>query len=397
MGVLDGIKILELARVPPAEFPGMLLADVGADVLKIETPEPDRPLGEEWVRRTIHTFTNRNKRSMTLNMKAPEGQALFRRLASAADVIVEGFRPGVMKRLGADYEAIARLNPRIVYCSLSGFGQDGPYSNYPAHDMNYLSLAGVLGLIGERDRKPAIPLNLVADYAGASMHGALGIVLALFARERTGRGQHVDVAYLDTSVSLLAATPNMRFFFSDGLAPRRGEGFLGGSYPYYAIYETRDGKLLTIGCTEPWLWNNFCKAIGRPDLERFARKPDQFVRAANEEEDAARREIEGIIKSRDRDEWYELLVRADVCVGKVYDVEEMVRDPQINHRQMIVDVQHPTHGRVRQVGIAIKLSDTPGTIRSAAPLPNEHTDTVLAELGLSSAEVAKLREQAIIE
>src|SRR5439155_1345535 len=158
MGALDGIKILELARVPPAELPGMLLADRGADVL---------------------------------------------------------------------------------------------------------------GLIGEPGRKPVIPLNLVADYAGASMHGALGIVLALYARERTGRGQQVDVAYLDTSVSLLAATPNMRFFFSDGLAPRRGEGFLGGSYPYYAIYETRDGKLLTIGCTEPWLWENFCKAIGRPELARF--------------------------------------------------------------------------------------------------------------------------------
>ena len=397
MGVLDGIKILELARVPPAELPGMLLADVGADVLKIETPEPDRPQGEEWVRRTIHTFTNRNKRSMTLNMKSPEGQALFRKLAATADVIVEGFRPGVMKRLGADYEAIAKLNPRVVYCSLSGFGQDGPYARYPAHDMNYLSLAGVLGLIGEADRKPAIPLNLVADYAGASMHGALGIVHALFARERTGRGQHVDVAYLDTSVSLLAATPNMRFFFSDGLAPRRGEGFLGGSYPYYAIYETRDGKLLTIGCTEPWLWNNFCRAIGRPDLERFARTADQFVRAANAEEDAARREIEAIIKTRDRDEWYELLVRADVCVGKVYDVEEMVRDPQLNHRQMIVDVQHPTQGRVRQVGIAIKLSDTPGTIRSAAPMPNEHTEAVLGELGLPAAEIARLRAKGIIE
>ena len=397
MGVLDGVKILELARVPPAELPGMLLADVGADVLKIETPEPDRPQGEEWVRRTIHTFTNRNKRSMTLNMKSPEGQALFRKLAATADVIVEGFRPGVMKRLGADYEAIAKLNPRVVYCSLSGFCQDGPYARYPAHDMNYLSLAGVLGLIGEADRKPAIPLNLVADYAGASMHGALGIVLALFARERTGRGQHVDVAYLDTSVSLLAATPNMRFFFSDGLAPRRGEGFLGGSYPYYAIYETRDGKLLTIGCTEPWLWNNFCRAIGRPDLERFARTADQFVRAANAEEDAARREIEAIIKTRDRDEWYELLVRADVCVGKVYDVEEMVRDPQLNHRQMIVDVQHPTQGRVRQVGIAIKLSDTPGTIRSAAPMPNEHTEAVLGELGLPAAEIARLRAKGIIE
>src|SRR5438309_11706022 len=208
MGVMDGIKILELARVPPAEMPAMMLADMGAEVLKIDSPDPERPEGEEWVRRTIHSFTNRNKRSMTLNMKAAEGQTIFRKLAASADVVVEGFRPGVMKRLGADYETIGHLNPRVVYCSLSGFGQDGPYRDYPAHDMNYLSLAGVLGLIGEPGRKPVIPLNLVADYAGAGMHGPLGLVLALFARERTGRGQHVDVAYLDTSVSLLAATPN---------------------------------------------------------------------------------------------------------------------------------------------------------------------------------------------
>ena len=397
MGVLDGIKILELARVPPAELPGMMLADVGADVLKIETPEPDRPSDAEWVRRTLHTFTNRNKRSMSLNMKSADGQEIFRRLAAAADVVVEGFRPGVMKRLGADYQTLRKLNPRLVYCSLSGFGQDGPYKDYPAHDMNYLSLAGVLNLIGEPGRKPVIPLNLVADYAGASLHGALGIVLALFARERTGRGQHVDVAYLDTSVSPLAATPNMRFFFSDGIAPRRGEGFLGGSYPYYAIYETRDGKLLTIGCTEPWLWENFCKAIERPELARFARTNDQFVRAANAEEEAARREIEAIIRTRDRDEWYERLVRADVCVGKVYEIDEMVRDPQLNHRQMIVDVEHPTHGRVRQIGIAIKLSDTPGSIRSAAPLPGEHTAAVLKDLGLGAADIGRLREKGVIE
>jgi len=311
---------------------------------------------------------------------------------------VEGFRPGVTKRLGADYETIRALNPRVVYCSLSGFGQDGPYRDRPAHDMNYLSLAGVLNLIGEAgSKKPVIPLNLVADYAGASLHGALGIMLALFARERTGRGQHVDVSYLDTSVSLLAATPNMRYFFSDGLAPRRGEGFLGGSYPYYAIYETRDGKLLTIGCTEPWLWTNFCRAIGRPDFERFARTPDQLVRAANREEQAAREEIEKIIRTRDRDEWYELLVKADVCVGKVYDVDEMVRDPQVKHRQMIVEAEHPTHGRVRQVGIAIKLSETPGSVRSAAPLANEHTDLVLKDLGLSAAEIVALREKKVVE
>src|SRR5262245_9048628 len=383
MGVLDGIRILELARVAPAELPAMMLADMGAEVLKIETPEKDRDASDEWVRRTIHNFVNRNKRSMTLNMKSPEGQAVFKKLAATADVIVEGFRPGVMKRLGADYETLQALNPRLVYCSLSGFGQDGPYRDRPAHDMNYLSLAGVLNLIGEKDRKPVIPLNLVADYAGASLHGALGIMLALFARERTGRGQHVDVSYLDTTVSLLAATPNMRFFFSDGLAPRRGEGFLGGSYPYYAIYETRDAKLLTIGCTEPWLWENFCKAIGHPEYTRFARQPDQFVRAANAEESAAREAIEAIIKTRNRDDWDDFLVKHDVCVGKVYDVEEMVQDPQINHRQMIVDVEHPTHGRVRQFGIAIKLSDTPGTVRTAAPLSGEHTEAILKDLGLS--------------
>jgi len=393
MRALDGIKILELARVAPGEFCTMLLADMGADVLKIETP------GEspEDDRRAAFAFVNRNKRSLALNLKAPEGQAIFRRLATTADVIVEGFRPGVMKRLGGDYETVKAINPRIVYCSLSGFGQDGPYRDRPAHDMNYLSLAGVLGLIGEPDRKPAIPLNIIADYAGASLHGALGVALALFARERTGRGQHVDVSYLDTTVALLAATPNLRYFWSDGIAPRRGAGFLGGSYPYYAIYETRDGKLLTIGCTEPWLWDNFCRAIGRPELRRFARQPDQFVRSANAEEEAARHEIEAIIRTRDRDEWYDLLVQADVCVGKVYDVEEMARDPQVMHRQMIVEVEHPVHGKVKQFGVALKLSDTPGAVRSAAPRRGEHTGEVLASLGLGAGEIRTLREQKIVQ
>src|SRR6266849_1384226 len=396
MGVLDGIKVLEMARVLPAELPGMFLADMGADVLKIETP-PAEAEDAATKRRAAFAYVNRNKRSLALNMKAPDGQAIFRKLAATADVIVEGFRPGVMKRLGGDYETLAATNPRLVYCSLSGFGHNGPYRDYPAHDGNYLSLAGVLNLIGEPDRKPIFPLNLVADYGGASMHGALGIMLALFARERTGRGQHVDVSYLDTTVSLLAATPNMRFFFSDGLAPRRGEGFLVGSYPYDAIYETRDDKLLTLGCPAPWLWQNLCNAIARPAFQRFARSSDQFVRAANAEEEAARREIEALIKTRDRDEWYEALVKADVCVGKVYDVEEMVDDPQIKHRRMIVDAEHPAHGRVRQIGIAIKLSDTRGTIRSAAPMPSEHTEDVLKDLGMTAAEIAELQRKGIVE
>ena len=395
MGVLDGIKVLELARVPPAELPGMFLADMGADVLKIETPPEERE-DDATRRRAAFVYVNRNKRSLALNLKATEGQAIFKRLATTADVIVEGFRPGVMKRLGADYESIKALNPRVIYCSLSGFGQNGPYRDFPAHDGNYLSLAGVLALIGEPGRKPVFPLNLVADYAGASMHGALGIMLALFARERTGRGQLVDVSYLDTSVALLAATPNMRFFWSDGLAPKRGEGFLGGSYPYYAVYETRDGKLLTIGCTEPWLWANFCKAIDRPDFIEFSRQPDQYVRAANQQEVRCREEIEAIMRTRTRDEWYDYLTKADVCVGKVYDPHEMVRDPQVQAREMVVEINHPRHGKVTQFGQPIKLSDTPGGARTAAPYSGEHTDQVLRELGMSGSEIEKLRATKVV-
>jgi len=395
MGVLDGIKVLEMARVPPAELPGMFLADMGADVLKIETP-PAEAEDAATKRRAAFAYVNRNKRSLALNMKAPDGQAIFRKLAATADVIVEGFRPGVMKRLGGDYETLSDTNPRLVYCSLSGFGHNGPYKDYPAHDGNYLSLAGVLNLIGEPDRKPIFPLNLVADYGGASMHGALGIMLALFARERTGRGQHVDVSYLDTSLALLAATPNMRFFWSDGMAPKRGEGFLGGSYPYYAVYDTKDGKHLTIGCTEPWLWENFCKAINRPDFVKFARKPDQFVRAANAEEVKAREEVEAIIRTRTRDEWYDFLVKADVCVGKVYEPEEVVTDPQVQARDMIVEMRHPVHGTVKQFGQPIKLSATPGTIRSAAPHSGEHTDQVLGELGMAAADIKALRDKKIV-
>ena len=397
MRPLDGIKILELARVAPGEFCTMLLGDMGADVLKIETPPADgKPDILDDKRRAAFAYINRNKRSLALNLKAPEGQAIFQKLATSADVIIEGFRPGVMKRLGGDYETIRKINPRIVYCSLSGFGQNGPYRDYPAHDINYLSLAGVLGLIGEPDRKPAIPLNIVADYGGASLHGALGIMLALFARERTGKGQHVDVAYLDSTLSLLAATPNLRFFFSDGLAPRRGAGFLGGSSPYYATYETKAKKLLSIGCTEPWLWENFCKAIGRPDFVKYSRLADQFVRAANAEEIKARDEVETIIRTRTRDEWYDFLVKHDVCVGKVYDVEEVFEDPQVQARQMVVETEHPEVGKVREVGVAIKLSETPGAVRHAGPYRGEHTEQVLSDLGMKPAEIKMLRDKRVV-
>ena len=217
-GPLEGIKILELIRVPPGAFCTMMLADMGAEVLKIETPTTELPHGQaeknaSEARRAAFNFVNRNKRSMALNLKHPDGQKILHQLAAKADVVVEGFRPGVMARLGGDYATLSQINPRLIYCSLSGFGQDGPYRDLPAHDINYLSLGGVLNLIGEPERHPAIPLNIIADYAGASMHSVVGILLALLARQHRGHGQLVDVAYLDTTVSLLAATPVVRDFF----------------------------------------------------------------------------------------------------------------------------------------------------------------------------------------
>jgi len=374
----------------------MLLSDLGAEVLKIDTPL-ERPLSDEDRRRVVFSPVNRNKRSLALNLKTAEGQAIFRRLAGGADVIVEGFRPGVMQRLGADYDTIRRLNPRMVYCSLSGFGQTGPYRDLPAHDLNYLALSGILSLIGEPGRTPQIPLNLVADYAGASLHGTLGIMVALFARERTGQGQHVDVSYLDTSLSLLAATPNMRFFWCEDAVPARGAGFLSGTFPYYSVYKTSDGRYLTVACYERVFWERFCGAVERPDLARFAFHADHVVRAPTAEEAAARADVQRIIATKTRDEWRRTLNEAGSCVAPVYDPAEALADPQVLAREMVISVPHATYGEVGQVGMPIKFSATPGVATGPAPVPGEHTDAVLTELGYTPGEIAELRVRAVCQ
>lgn len=401
-GALEGIKVLELTRVGPGAFCTMMLADMGAEVLKMETPPTGKLAGSgnsprpEEARKLATSFTNRNKRSMTLNLKDPEGQKVLQKLAATADVLVEGFRPGVMKRLGGDYETLSRTNPRIVYCSLSGYGQDGPYRDYPAHDINYLSLAGVLNLIGAPEGPPAIPLNIIADYAGASLHGVIGIMYALFARERTGKGQLVDISYLDTTLSLLAATPNVQDYFAGGIIPARGKGVFGGMYPYYGVYETKDGRMISIGCTEPWLWENLCDALNRPDLKDCAMRAGDFSRPETEKHRIARAELQQIFRTKTWDEWFDFLTKADVCVGKVYDVAEVFQDPQVRHRRMAVELDHPVAGKVTQAGVAVKLSDTPGSIRSFAPALGQHTEEVLKGLGYSSEAISALRQKGVV-
>jgi alpha-methylacyl-CoA racemase len=402
MLALEGVRILDLSMLVPGAFCAMLLADFGAEVLKIEAPgvtELGRSPGalpDEERRRTVAYYApDRNKKSMVVNLKSEAGREVFYRLSQRADVIVEGFRPGVAKRLKIDYETISKLNPQIIYCSLSGYGQDGPYHAFPGHDINYIAMAGVLGLIGSSEGFPVIPLNLLADVAGAALYGALGISVALVARNRTGKGQYVDMAYTDGAISLM--TWFNCGYFLDGSMLKRGESWLHGAYPYYGVYETRDGRYITIGCLEPHFWENLCRLLDKEEyipyhfaLEHTFRKPD------GEKWDEIHSSLRQIFLTKTRDEWFELLIRNDVPAGKVYTPDEVSSDPQVLHRQMVIELEHPTLGKIKQIGIAPKLSNTPGKVRSLAPLPGEHTDEVLRELGYEQKEILNLRQEGVV-
>jgi crotonobetainyl-CoA:carnitine CoA-transferase CaiB-like acyl-CoA transferase len=392
MLALEGVKILDLSRLVPGAFCTMLLGDLGAEVLKIEAPEVTELRGslgalkgEENRRAAAYYALDRNKKSIVVNLKSEVGREIFYRLSQRADVIVEGFRPGVAKRLKIDYETISKLNPKIIYCSLSGYGQDGPYHAFPGHDINYIAMAGVLGLIGSGEGPPVIPLNLVADFAGAALYGALGISIALVARNKTGKGQYLDMAYVDGAISLMTWFSG---YFFDGSMLKRGESWLHGAYPYYGIYETRDGKHITIGCLEPHFWENLCRFLGKEEyipyhfaLEHTFHKPE------DEKWDEIRASLKQIFLTKTRDEWFELLIRNDVPAGKVYTPDEVFSDPQ---------VLHPTLGKIKQVGIAPRLSSTPGKVRSLSPLPGEHTDEILQELGYKRKEIENLRQEGVV-
>ena len=402
MLALEGVRILDLSGLVPGAFCTMILGDLGAEVLKVESPvaapltgSGPSPQGEERRREAAYFALNRNKKSIGLNLKSDTGRQIFYQLSRQADVIVEGYRPGVVKRLGVDYDTVNRLNPKVVYCSLSGYGQDGPYRDFPGHDINYISMAGVLGLIGPGKGPPIIPLNLVADFAGAALYGVIGILTALIARNRTGKGQHVDVAYMDGAVSLITWFTTR--YFQNGVIPGRGETWPQGAYPYYGVYETKDGNYISIGCLEAHFWEKLCRLLGKDDYIPYHLAFDHFLYKS---EDRKWDEISSYLKqtflTRTRDEWFELLARNDIPVGKVYTLDEVFSDPQVVHRQMVIEVEHPIVGRVKQVGVAPKLSDTPGEVRSLSPLLGEHTDEILLGLGHSQEEIENLRQEGVV-
>jgi crotonobetainyl-CoA:carnitine CoA-transferase CaiB-like acyl-CoA transferase len=404
MLALENIRIVDLTHLVPGSLCTMILADLGADVIKVGTAAVANSRGsgvmgkltaDEEKRVAAFDALNRNKRSIGLDLKTDRGREIFYKLARTADVVVEGFRPGVVKRLGVDYEKIKAINPRTVYCSLSGYGQDGPYSNFSGHDINYISIAGALNIIGASDRPPAVPLNLLADFAGASLHGVIGILTALLARDKTGKGQYVDISYTDGAMSLMAWL--ISSYFAGGCTFKRGETWLHGAYPYYSVYETKDGKYISIGCVEPWFWENLCRALGKEEYIPYCISPEHFL---HKPEGDKWEEISSYLKKtfliRTRDEWFEFLTGKDVPVGKVYGFDEVFNDPQVLHRKMVLEIDHPTLGKVKHPGIAVKLSDTPGKVRSLAPLAGQNTEEILGELGYKKSEIGKLRQSNVI-
>ncbi len=391
---LEGIKILDLSRLAPGPFCSMMLGDLGADVLLVEAPSDGKlasPIGGgrsvDQQQLAAYNMMSRNKRSIVLNLREQEAREIFYKLADTADVVLEGFRPGVVKRLGVDYDTLKERNSRLVYCSLSGFGQTGPYSQLVGHDINYISVGGALGMIGWPGTPPAIPMNIIADFAAGGMHAAYGILAALMARERTGRGQYVDIAMSDGVLYLLASMVGN--VLMGGASPTRGGTALNGSVPFYNVYQCSDGGWISVGSLEPHFFVNLCKAMGREDFI-----PHQWD-ASKREEIAAH--FKARFATKTRDEWFEILKQTDICVGPVYSLEEALRDPHNIAREMVIEVDHPTLGKVKQVGIGTKLSDTPGKVRSTAPVAGQHTDDVLASIGFDAAAVASLKERGVVQ
>jgi crotonobetainyl-CoA:carnitine CoA-transferase CaiB-like acyl-CoA transferase len=383
---LAGLKVLDLTRLLPGGYATLMLADLGADVIKVEQPGSG-----DYIRWTppmvgefsaAHVALNRNKRSMTLNLKADEGRALFLDLARSADVVIESFRPGVMERLGVGWPQLREVNPKLVYCAISGYGQDGPRVQQAGHDANYIGYAGVLGIIGEEGRRPVLPGVQIGDLAGGGMAAVIAILAALHRRSETGAGDFCDVSMMDGAASWLSI--HAADYIASKKVPERERMHLSGDHPCYRIYPAADGWL-TVGALEPQFWQALCEALERPDLLDGA-----F--AAGERRDEVISELEGLFATKTRAEWMDFFGDRDVCVGPVNDLPEAFQDEQLRARDMFVEGEIAGWGPWTHVGNPIKLSShDDDLVHRPPPGLGEHTDEILDELDIDAARIDELR------
>lgn len=388
---LASLKVLDFSTLLPGPFASLLLADLGAEVLRIESPTrldllrvlPPHDGGVS----ASHAYLNRNKRSLALDLKQPAALAIIRELLSEYDIVLEQFRPGVMERLGLGYEALKAINPKLIYVSISGYGQTGPYKDRAGHDINYLALAGLASYTGRADSGP-LPLGMqVADIAGGSLHGVIGLLAAVIARQQTGQGTHVDVSMTDCAFSLNAMAGAGYLACED--EPGREDQMLNGG-SFYDYYRTRDGRWMSVGSLEPAFMQALCAALGRPELaaQGLSAKPEQQLAL----KEALRVEFE----KHDFAQLCELFAGVDACVEPVLSLSEAVHHPQLQARELVTQVPRAEGTAQAQMACPLKFSEALPAPRHVGAALGQHTDEVLRELGFSPLKIENLRHIKVI-
>ena len=373
MGPLQDIRVLDMSRLLPGPFCTRLFADMGADVIKIEEPVKGDYSRDFVPRRGDFACwfmeVNRNKKSVALDLKNEEDRRLFLELAKTAQVVVESYRPGVMKKLGVDFETVKQVNPKIVYCSITGYGKQGPLVKQADHDIGYQSLAGLISLSGEKDGKPSIPGVLAADMQASAMAG-MSILAALHHAEQTGEGQEISLSLFDTCLALVPGVSAT--YFGNGFVNMRGNNWLSGANPNYNVYRTKDGRYMSVGCLEEKFWKNLCGVLERPDLIPVIQDETKYPWLKDE--------LTAIIATKTMEEWVELAKGSDSCFAPVLNYDEALATGQAIADEMVLDVEDPELGNYKTMGFVTKFSATPCQLYRRAPRLGEHTEEILGEI-----------------
>ena len=401
---LENITVLDLSRMLPGPYCSMILSDLGANVIRVEDPKypysNPMPFFQKGRYResAFNSIIMRNKKSITLNLKKEKALEIFYTLVKQADVVLDTFRPKVLNKLNIDYETLASINPSIICCSLTGYGQNGPYEQLAGHDLNYVATCGILELNKERlffgqenqERKPLVPGVQVADIGGGLV-SAIGILGAIIEREKNPdrMGQYLDISMTDSVFSFMPMAAAFHFSkdLNDGITEPRNP--LHGDFPFYSVYKTKDNKYLSVGVIELKFWRELCKGIGREDLILKGNAKD-------EEKEITFKEVQKEFLKKTQEDWVEIFKNYDTCLMPVKTFAEAVEDPQIKARNMVVKLKHPKFGEVQNVASPIKMSRTPLTIRSLAPKMGQHTEEILKSLNYSEKDIRQFRRKGII-